>query len=319
LELERIIAGRARSGSLGLDDALKLFDELLSHARPASVAAFNHLLAAVSRASGRRSSTSDSGLVVSLFNRMIRECSPKVTPDLRTYSVLIGCFCRMGCLEHGFAAFGLILKTGWIVNDIVINQLLKGLCDRNMVGEAMDVLLQRMPELGCTPDVVSYNTLLKGFCNEKRAQEALELLRMMANDQSRSCPPDVVAYSTVINGFFREGQVDKAYNLFLEMMDRGIPPDVVTYNTVINGLCKAQVVDRAEGVFQQMIDKGVKPDNETYNCLIHGYLSIGQWKEVVRLLKEMSARGLYPDCCTYALLLDFLCKNGRCREARFFF
>jgi leucine-rich PPR motif-containing protein len=86
LELERIIAGRARSGSLGLDDALKLFDELLSHARPASVAAFNHLLAAVSRASGRRSSTSDSGLVVSLFNRMIRECSPKVTPDLRTYS-----------------------------------------------------------------------------------------------------------------------------------------------------------------------------------------------------------------------------------------
>jgi leucine-rich PPR motif-containing protein len=103
------------------------------------------------------------------------------------------------------------------------------------------------------------------------------------------------------------------------MMDRGIPPDIVTYNTVIDGLCKAQVVDRAKGVFQQMIDKGVKPNNVTYNCLIHGYLSIEQWKEVVRMLKEMSAHGLYLDYFTHGLLLDYLCKNGKCREARIFF
>ncbi|CAD6271007.1 unnamed protein product [Miscanthus lutarioriparius] len=75
LELERVIAGRACSGSLGLDDALKLFDELLLHARPALVIAFNHLLTAVSRASGRRPSTSESELVVTRFNRMIRECA----------------------------------------------------------------------------------------------------------------------------------------------------------------------------------------------------------------------------------------------------
>ncbi|XP_021317425.1 uncharacterized protein LOC8069268 [Sorghum bicolor] len=74
LELERVIADRARSGSLGIDDALKLFDELLPHARPASVRAFNHLLNVVARA--RCSSTSE--LAVSLFNRMARACSNKV-------------------------------------------------------------------------------------------------------------------------------------------------------------------------------------------------------------------------------------------------
>ena len=116
--------------------------------------------------------------------------SDKVVPNLCTYSILIGCFCRMGHLKHGFAAFGLIHKTGWRVNDIVINQLLKGLCDAKRVGEAMDVLLQRMPELGCTPDVVSYNT--------------------------------------IINSFFREDQVDKAYSLFLYMTDAGIPLAIVT-------------------------------------------------------------------------------------------
>jgi leucine-rich PPR motif-containing protein len=65
LELERVIASRARSGHLGLDDALNLFDELLLNARPTSVTTFNQPLTAVSRASGRRSSTLESEPVVS--------------------------------------------------------------------------------------------------------------------------------------------------------------------------------------------------------------------------------------------------------------
>jgi leucine-rich PPR motif-containing protein len=67
-----------------------------------------------------------------------------------------------------------------------------------------------------------------------------------------------------------------------------------------------------------MIDKGVKPDSETYNCLIHGHLFTGKWEEVVRRFKEMFARGLDLDSFTYGLLLDYLCKNGNCSEARFF-
>jgi pentatricopeptide repeat protein len=120
-------------------DPFKLFDELLRHARPASVTAFNQILTVVSRALGRcSSSTSDSELVVSLFNQMIYECSVKVAPSSCTYSILIGCFCRMGRLKHDFAAFGLILKTGWRVDHIVINQVLKGLYDAKRLSEAME-------------------------------------------------------------------------------------------------------------------------------------------------------------------------------------
>ena len=61
LELERAIAARFRSGSLGLDDAIKLFDELLPIARPASVCAFNQILTVVCRAQGRGSSPSSNG------------------------------------------------------------------------------------------------------------------------------------------------------------------------------------------------------------------------------------------------------------------
>jgi leucine-rich PPR motif-containing protein len=132
-------------------------------------------------------------------------------------------------MEHGFTAFGLILKTGWRVNEIVINQLLKGLCDAKRVDEAMDILLRQMPEFGCMPNVVSCNTLLMGFFNVKRAEEALELLHMMTDDRGGSCTPNMVSYNTVINGLFGESQVEKAYNLLLEMLDQGISPDVIQH------------------------------------------------------------------------------------------
>ncbi|CAL4931597.1 unnamed protein product [Urochloa decumbens] len=230
LELERVIASRFRSGSLGLDAAANLFDELLPHARHASVRAFNLLLtAAASRAQGRGSSST-------ARHRL------HVQPD-------------GPCLPHQ----GISRPTNLhhhdrqlLVNTPVINRLLNGPCDAKRVGDAMDVLLRRMPEFGCKPDVLSYSMILKGFCNEKRVEEALDLLHMMADDGGGgSCPPDVVAYNTVITGFFREGQADKAYGLFLEMLDQGVLPTVVTYTTVIDGLCKARAVDRLRVSFRR--------------------------------------------------------------------
>jgi len=162
LELERVITGRFHSGSLGLDDAVKLFHKLLQVARPASISALNHILTVVSRAQGR-----GSALLVSLFNqiRMVRASPNKVAvaPDLHTYSIIIYTFSTIGCLHLSFAAFGLVIKTGFRVDDIVISQLIKGLCDSKRVSEAMDVLLRRMPEFGCTPDVFSYTQVLKAL------------------------------------------------------------------------------------------------------------------------------------------------------------
>ncbi|GJN19788.1 hypothetical protein PR202_gb07097 [Eleusine coracana subsp. coracana] len=112
-ELERLIRQRFHAGSLTPDDALNLFDELLPQARPASRGAINLLLTVVSRAPSSSSVRDGPTLAVSLFNRMAREGNKNVVLDLCTHSIIIGCFCRMGRLDLGFAAFGKILKAGW--------------------------------------------------------------------------------------------------------------------------------------------------------------------------------------------------------------
>ncbi|KAM3399747.1 hypothetical protein ACQJBY_004900 [Aegilops geniculata] len=126
------------------------------------------------------------------------------------------CCCHAHCpfSDLALAFFGRLLKTGLEADQVVFNTLLKGLCHTKWADEALDVLLQRMPELGCTPDVVAYNT--------------------------------------VVHGFFREGQVGKACDLFHGMAQQAVMPNVVTYSSVIDALCKARAMDKAEVELQHL-------------------------------------------------------------------
>jgi hypothetical protein len=63
----------------------------------------------------------------------------------------------------------------------------------------MDIVLRRMPELGCTPDVFSLSILHKGLCNENKSQHALELLCMMLHNDGNYAP-NVVSYNTITDG-----------------------------------------------------------------------------------------------------------------------
>lgn len=88
LQLERIIGERYRSGSLGREDALNLFDELLPQARPASVYAFNQLLTAVARADSSSSERNGAALAVSFISRMARAGIHEVACDVTTSAPL---------------------------------------------------------------------------------------------------------------------------------------------------------------------------------------------------------------------------------------
>ncbi|GJM90687.1 hypothetical protein PR202_ga06990 [Eleusine coracana subsp. coracana] len=164
-ELGPIVGERFRSRSLSPDDALKLFDELLPQVKPASVYAINQLLTVIAHAPASPSVRNGPALAVSLFNRMAQSGAKNVASDICTYNIIIACFCRMGHLDLGFAAFCQILKMGWRVNTITFSHLLRALCVEKKMNDAMDIVLWRMPELA---DVFSYTILLKGLCDEKK-------------------------------------------------------------------------------------------------------------------------------------------------------
>ncbi|EAY79075.1 hypothetical protein OsI_34184 [Oryza sativa Indica Group] len=167
------IQGRGgRAGGSGAEDARHVFDELLRRGRGASIYGLNRALADVARHSP--------AAAVSRYNRMARAGAGKVTPTVHTYAILIGCCCRADRLDLGFAALGNVVKKGFRVEAITFTPLLKGLCADKRTSDAMDIVLRRMTELSCMPDVFSCTILLKGLhCKEGRVIESEKLFDLM--------------------------------------------------------------------------------------------------------------------------------------------
>lgn len=63
-------------------------------------------------------------------------------------------------------------------------------------------LFDRMIELGCEPDIVTYGTLINGLCRTGNTRLALQLHHEMAtgdcNSSTTKPKPNVFCYSTII-------------------------------------------------------------------------------------------------------------------------
>ncbi|CAO1939135.1 unnamed protein product [Urochloa humidicola] len=272
---------RVSAGTFSRDDAHHIFDELLSQATVVPERELNGLLVALARAPPSATCRDGPALAIALFNRISRSTGPRVVPTtVCTYSILMDCCCRARRPDLVLAFFGRILR------------------------------------LGLQLDVFTFNNLLKGLCQAKRTNEALDMLLCLLWTPGLDSAHDVISFSIVINGFFKEGKVEKACNLFHQMIQRGVPPDVVTYNIVIDALCKARAMDKAERVLRQMINDGVPPNIRTYTILTHGYSTLGQWKNAVRIFTEMTSRGFLPDAAMWNSFMASLCRHGRIKEAR---
>jgi pentatricopeptide repeat protein len=117
LELCKMIGERFRSGDLGPEEAPHLFDELLPLATSDTVYTLTQLITVMANVPASFSVRDGPALAISCFNRMARAGAAKVAPTIHTYSILIGCCCRVGRLDLAFASLALVIKTGWRVSE----------------------------------------------------------------------------------------------------------------------------------------------------------------------------------------------------------
>ncbi|KAJ3672952.1 hypothetical protein LUZ60_006326 [Juncus effusus] len=192
-QLERMVIEKCRNGKLQIEDAVSLFHQLLQAKKPKpSNYYFNSLLVTISRMNHPNRYPT----VISLFNRLNQARNVAVFPSIHTFGVTINCCCRMGRTDLGFIVLGQLFRAGYIVNSIIFGSLLKGLCIKRWIGDAAK-LFDKMPLMGCSPDLIMYSTLIDGLCSSGNTKLGLQLYEEMERD-GQNCEPDVVTYSSLI-------------------------------------------------------------------------------------------------------------------------
>ncbi|GAB2273588.1 hypothetical protein Dimus_008376 [Dionaea muscipula] len=127
---------------------------------------------------------------------------------------------------------------------------------------------ERMYKTGLMPDEVSYCAVLDvyGKLGKSEEEEAERLFEDMK--QSENCTPDSFSFTAMINVYADGGKVDKAMELYEEMLESGVEVNVMACTCMIQCLGKAKRIDDLVEVFQVATGRGVTPDDKLCICLL---------------------------------------------------
>ncbi|KAL6195194.1 hypothetical protein ACLB2K_030814 [Fragaria x ananassa] len=119
--------------------------------------------------------------------------------------------------------------------------------------------------------------------------------------------------------------MERAKQLFDQLVRKGSIVNVRTYNIMINGYCQTkEVVDQAYKIFKNMtcyeIFKNMTcwalvPDTVTYNMMIEGFYKAGRIGEAQKLTSKMRESGQPQDLLTFNIILHGLCTNHQLSAA----
>ncbi|KAK3039504.1 hypothetical protein RJ639_028086 [Escallonia herrerae] len=262
-------------GGIGeVDEARKLFDEMLERGCAVDVLACNCVVEALCKG-GKADEAFE------LF-RMMR--SKGVEPDAFTYSIFIHASCEANDVRSAFRVLDRMKRYGLLPNVFTYNCIIKKLCKNDSVEEAYQ-LLDEMIERGVRPDVWSYNSILAFHCDHSEVTKALRLISRMDKD---SCKPDRHTYNMVLKLLIRIGRFDRVTKVWDSMDKRGFYPSACTYAVMIHGLCqKKGKLDEASRYFEMMVDDGVPPYLCTCEVLRNRLIGFGLSEQVSILADKM--------------------------------
>ncbi|ODN00431.1 Protein PTCD3, mitochondrial [Orchesella cincta] len=130
--------------------------------------------------------------------------------------------------------------------------------------------------------------------------------------------PDVKAYCALIRGRAKFYQVEKAWQLYQEVLGKSLTVDVETYNSllkIVNFLREATDL-RWQMVVELLTDmkaNNVQPNLGTLNAVLETLCTIGNVKEArnmcLQILSEFKKAGVEPSLASYYFLLTTFCKD----------
>ncbi|KAI4977768.1 hypothetical protein ZWY2020_014322 [Hordeum vulgare] len=127
---------------------------------------------------------------------------------------------------------------------------------------------EKMPETGCSPDMLMYSVLIDTY---GRAGDAEMALRLDDNARSERCQLDPVICATVIKVHSTNSNFDDALNVLEEMKVVGVKPTLVVYNTVLDAMGHAMRLWVVKTIHREMVNQKVQPNRATYCCLLQAY------------------------------------------------
>ncbi|XP_074319222.1 pentatricopeptide repeat-containing protein At3g14580, mitochondrial [Silene latifolia] len=211
-------------------------------------------------------------------------------PSVKTFNLVLNLLVSSKSFDLVHEVFMGAAKLGVEIDACSLNILIKGLCERGLLDDALQVF-DEFPQQGCKPSKMTYSTIMNCMCKKGDVDGAFELLGRMEKD---GVSPDAVTFNVLVSGLQKQGRVTEAMELLDKMSFSGCKPNKGTYQEVLYGLLKEKRFLEAKDFVQRMRSKALIPSFASYKELIEGLSEEKLIGDVEWVLKSMVLVGFVP-------------------------
>ncbi|GJX77889.1 pentatricopeptide repeat-containing protein [Tanacetum coccineum] len=190
-----------------------------------------------------------------------------VKMNVDIYNTLIKAFSESGQWDLGFRLIDEMFRRN-------VKPHIAGLYKEEKFEEVGKVL-EYMKEHAFPIGIGTCNTRIQCLCKIKRTDEAKEVL-------------DVWLF--LVHGYCKEGKMDKAKDMFEEMVKNGFKLDSYCYFTLVSHMCKGGEFEEALKVCKKSMEIGWVPNFSTMKMLVVGLAKGAMVQEAREFVGQMKER-----------------------------
>uniref|UniRef100_A0A9I9EMB0 Pentatricopeptide repeat-containing protein n=1 Tax=Cucumis melo TaxID=3656 RepID=A0A9I9EMB0_CUCME len=204
--------------------------------------------------------------------RLLEDMKDKnIEPNVFTYSSLMDGFCKAGHSSRARDILGLMVQKRLRPNMISYSTLLNGLCNEGKINEALEIF-DRMKLQGLKPDAGLYGKIVNRLCDVSRFQEAANFLDEMVlcgiKPNRLTWSLHVRTHNRVIHGLCTINDSNRAFQLYLSVLTRGISITVDTFNSLLKCFCNKRDLPKTSRILDEMVINGCIPQGEMWSTMV---------------------------------------------------
>ena len=291
----------------------------------------------------------ESTLIIELFNNVTEGRIKKVKPDLITYNTFIKGCAQMNLFNEVLIAFEKMCNDPNIKpNDVTFNTLIDVFVRSKDMNKVW-FIISKMKETGIKPDNFTYSTIIKGLnkntnlnCCDNSSNSStnsnlmstsslntlssssgndnaspisndseLDLAFKLFDNVRKTSQPDEILYNCIMDACLRFHKVDKALELYDNMLTEGIKPSSITCGIVIKAYGMIHNVTKALAMYEEMKRNKIEISSVTYGCLINACIQNNDNKQAFALYEELKENNYAMNTILYTTLIKAYTKEKK--------
>ncbi|XWS13261.1 hypothetical protein CRYUN_Cryun36dG0022400 [Craigia yunnanensis] len=252
-----------------LDLALKVLSKMLENSCAPNVVVYTEMIDGLCKA----------GKTDEAYKLMLMMEEKGCYPNVVTYTAMIDGFGKAGTIDKSLELLEQMGSKGCAPNFITYSVLIKHCCIAGLLDKACE-LLEEMKQTYWPRHMAGYRKVIEGFNREFII--SLGLLDEIGKSKSL---PVIPVYRLLIDNFIKAGRLEVALQLHHDIASFSLISAAYnsTYNALIESLALARMVNKAFELYADMIRMGGVPELSSFIHLIKGLITVNKWEEALQL------------------------------------